>query len=432
VSSSASAAEGPNGSAPPATRPFLGWRNVGAAFTSQLLANGVTFAAFGVFVVPLSEEFDTPRGRLGLALSVAFLVMGGMGPLVGRWLDRGLTRMLMVTGCAIAGAGLMLLSRATELWQLGVVFCGVIAIGGALFGMGPSQALVANWFVRRRGLALGFAVAGATVASLIMPPLAAFLVDTVGWRGALVWFGAGTLVIGLPVFSLLVTARPEMVGQKPDGDAPDEPDDVSSAGDGSTAAVPAPPETGELVRDPRLWLLAVGFALVFTSPIVLVLVLVPFAEDLGYSRQNAAYFFSAAAPLSLVGKVVFGAVADRIAARVAIWLVVVGNAIAWALLFTDPSYPLLLGIGALYGAAIGAAGPLNGVVIGRCFGRLAFGRAAGIGGVAGLPIIAGAPALAGFLYDTTGTYHTVFGAQVALLLVGGVLLSAVRIPKTGT
>ena len=432
MTSSTSAAEEPNSPAPSVARPFLGWRNVGAAFTSQLLANGVTFAAFGVFVVPLSEEFDTPRGRLGLALSAAFLVMGGMGPLVGRWLDRGLTRLLMVTGCAIAGVGLMLMSRATELWQLAFTFCGVIAIGGALFGMGPSQALVANWFVRRRGLALGFAVAGATVASLIMPPLAAYLIDTVGWRGALVWFGAGTLAIGLPVFSLFVVARPELVGQKPDGDEPDAAAEAGSPGDPAARAVSAPPETGDLVRDPRLWLLAVGFGLVFTSPIVLVLVLVPFAEDLGYSRQNAAYFFSAAAPLSLVGKIVFGAVADRVAARAAIWMVVVGNVIAWGLLFTDPSYPMLLAIGALYGAAIGAAGPLNGVVIGRCFGRLAFGRASGIGGLAALPIIAGAPALAGFLYDTTGSYHSVFAAQMALLIVGGVLLSLVRIPKVAT
>lgn len=333
----------------------------------------------------------------------------------------------MVTGSAIAGVGLILLSRATELWQLAIAFCGIVAVGAALFGLGPSQALVANWFVRRRGLALGFAVAGATVASLVAPPLAAYLIDTVGWRAALAWFGAGTLAIGMPAFSLLVIARPELVGQAPDGDAPE----AESLPHGAALPAPAPVETGELVRDRRLWLLAVGFALVFTSPIVMVLVLVPFAEDLGYSRQNAAYFFSAAAPFSLLGKIAFGALADRLSARFAIWLVVLGNVFAWLLLTSDPSYPLLLATGAVYGLAIGAAGPLYGVVIGLCFGRLAFGRASGIGGLAGLPIIAGAPALSGFLYDTTGSYQAVFMVQMALLLVGGGLLSLVRIPRAG-
>jgi sugar phosphate permease len=423
----------PEGSASPgvdSARPFLGWRNVGAAFTAQFLVNGVTFAAFGVFVVPLSEDFDTPRGQLGLGLSFAFLVMGLMGPFVGRWLDRGHTRALMLIGTAIVGVGMMLLSRATDLWQMGLLFCGVVAVGGALSGMGPAQALVANWFVRRRGLALGIAVAGATMAGFIAPPLAAFLIDEVGWRGALAWFGGGALAIGLPVFALFVTARPEDVGQVPDGDAPET--GAPSHETGSPGPAPVAPGTGELIRDPRLWLLAVGFGLVFTSPIVMTLVLVPYAEDQGISRQNAAYFFSAMAPFSLLGKIVFGALADRIPARRAIWIVVVGNFLVWALLYTDPSYRLLLAIGALYGLGIGAAGPLNGVVLGLCFGRLAFGRAQGIGGLASLPLIAGAPALSGFLYDTTGGYHAVFVAQMVMLLLGGVLLSLVRIPRTGS
>lgn len=425
---------GTAGSAP--RRPFLGWRILAAAFFAQLLGSAVTFAAFGVFVVPLSEAFGTPRGRISLAFSIAFLVMGAMGPFVGRWIDLGFVRALMVSGAAISGAGLIALSQAAELWQMAVLYCGVVSLGGALFGMAPSAALVANWFVRRRGLALGIAASGATVASFAAPPIAAFLIGTVGWRAALAWFGAATLVIGLPVFYTLVVGRPETVGQVPDGDDPEPLASAASSasprasidvetGNVETGSV----ETGQLVRDPRLWLIAVGFGLVFTSPIVMMLTLVPFAEDLGYSRQNASYFFSAMAPFSILGKIVFGAMADRIPARIAIWLVVLGNALVWALLYTDPSYRLLLGIGALYGVGIGATAPLYGVVLALCFGRVAFGRASGIGGLASLPLLAGAPAISGYLYDSTGGYHAVFVLQVVLLLLGGLLLSFVRVPR---
>ncbi|MCP4040263.1 MAG: MFS transporter [bacterium] len=405
------------------TRPFLGWRVVGAAFTGQLIAAGVTFSAFGVFVVPLTEAFDTNVGRISLAFSVAFAVMMLVGPLVGHWLDRGLTRTLMLVGVSLSGLGLIGMSHATSLLQLGALYCGVVAIGAALFGLMPSMTLATNWFDRRRGLALGVTVAGATVATFIAPPAAAWLIERVGWRGALLWFGAAALVLGLPVFYRYTIARPEMVGQYPDGD-PAPP--AAEQGDGGEEPEL---ETSALVRDRRLWFLSVGFALVFTSPIVMMLTLVPFAEGLGISRQEAAYFFSAAAPFSILSKVVFGAVSDRIPPRLAVWMVALINAAAWALLRLDPGYSFLLAIAVLYGIGIGAAGPLQGLLIARCFGPLAFGRAVGIGGLAALPLISGAPALAGFLFDTTGSYHLAFEIQAGAMLVGGVLLSIPRIPQ---
>jgi nitrate/nitrite transporter NarK len=162
----------------------------------------------------------------------------------------------------------------------------------------------------------------------------------------------------------------------------------------------------------------------------MMLSLIPFAEDLGFSRQDAAFFFSAAAPLSILSKIVFGSLSDRMAPRLAIWIVVIVNAACWVLLSLDPSYPFFLAIAALYGIGIGASGPLHGLVIARCFGPLAFGRATGIGGLAGLPLIAGAPAVSGMLFDATGNYDTVFMVQAVLLLLGGVLLTIPRIPRS--
>jgi len=390
---------------------------------AQLLSLGLSFSAFGVFVVPLSEEFGASRAELGVGLAIVFLIMGVMGPPIGHWLDRGLVKTLMVTGSLLAGLGLMALSRATTLWQLGLIFCGTVGVGSALFGATPSMSLVANWFVRQRGLAMGIAVAGATVAALAVPPLAAYLIDAMGWRSALLILGGGSLLIGLPVFTTQTIARPELVGQAPDGDPVDE---IQAA-----TAPPAEIETGALVRDPRLWTLAVGFSLIFTSPILMTTALIPFGEDLGFSRLDAAWFFTAMGPFSLFGKVAFGAVADRMALRIAMWIVVLGNFCVWLLLYGDPDYTLFLGIGAFYGLAIGAVGPLNGLVMARCFGREAFGRASGLGGLAGLPLIALAPIVAGHLYDTTGSYHVVFLLQSGLLLLGGALVTCVRIPGAG-
>jgi len=404
-------------------RPFFGWRVVGAAFVAQLLGSAVTLSAFGNFVVPLSETFDVQRGRLNLGASLAIVAMGVLGPFVGRWLDRGLARPMMLIGTAVSGLGLMLLSRTTSLWQMALVFCVIVAGGTALFGHLPSMTVVANWFVRRRGLALGITVAGATVSSWVAPASAEALIAALGWRGAMLGFGLVTLVLGLPVFAYAAIGRPEAIGQTPDGDPPLR---------GVEGVSPEPPsiETAELIRDPRIWLVAIGFGLVFTSPIVMIVSLVPYGRDLGFSGQQASSFFLTMAPFSLIGKLVFGALADRIPPKPAIALVVIMNVLVWALLWMDPSYTTFLVIGALYGVGVGATTPLHGVVLGLCFGREGFGRASGIGGLASLPLIALSPMVAGLLYDSTGSYHATFVVQAGLLVVGGLLLSAVRIPRS--
>lgn len=404
-------------------RGFLGWQVLGAGFTGQFVSTSVTFAPFGVFVIPVADEFGLPRGQVGLALSFAFLAMGAMGPFIGLWLDRGWARTMMLMGVTLSGSGLIALSRASEPLLALACFVGPVCLGAALYGLMPSMALVANWFSRRRGLAMGIVVSGATMGSFIAPVASAWLIERVGWRDAVAVLGVFAILIGVPVFYRFVVARPELVGQSPDGDVVEA---VGAATDEPSAPVI---DTAALVRDPRLWLLSVGFGLVFTSPIVMMFAAVPFAEDLGITAQNAAYFFSAAAPFSLLSKVVFGWLADRIPPRLGIWIVVLVNAATWGLLHFDPQYTAFLAIGALYGVGIGAAGPLHGFVLARCFGPLAFGRAAGIGGLSALPLVAGAPALAGWLYDSTGSYQAVFELEVVLIIVGGLLLSVPRIPK---
>ena len=402
--------------------PFRGWRVVAAAVVAQLVAAACTYSTFGVFVVPLSQEFGTTRGQISAGYGLALLLMGCVGPLIGRAVDGGPLRALMLTGVGLVSAGLLLLSRATALWQMGVIYSLLVALGSAMFGPLPSTALVANWFVRRRGLALGVAVSGATAAGFATPPLAAFLIDTIGWRGALAWLGIGAAALAAPVLFALVVRRPEDIGQAPDGDP------VHPAAHGHAHAL-AQVQTAALLRDRNLWLLALVFGLVFSTPIVMGLHLVPYAEDLGFTRQSAAYFFSCLAPSSLLGKIAFGAVADRIDARRALWLAVAILVSTWALLLTGPGYPAFLAIAVLYGLGAGAVAPIHGVLVGACFGRGAFGRVMGIGGLAGLPLIALSGPLTGYLYDATGSYRLGFSLQAAWLVVAALLLTRLRIPR---
>ena len=405
-------------------RAFLGWRIVGVGFIANFLSAGITISTFGNFIDPVSLAFGVPRSTIGLGMSITFLVMGLLGPFAGAWLDRGWARSMMAGGSLLAGTGLILLSQATTLRQAAVLFCGAIGIGAALFGIMPSMALTANWFVKRRGLAIGIAVAGATIASYVAPATAQYLIDVHGWRTAVMVFGAGTILIGLPAFGGLVVGRPENVGQIPDGESLPEDSLPDSTLEASVL------ETGELVGDPRLWLLSIGFGLVLTSPVVLTPMVVPFGRDLGFTGQQANVFFLAMIPFSLLGKVVIGGLADVAPIKPAIALVVLANMLVWALFYIEPGYTLFVVTGAVYGIGIGGAMPLQGVAVGRCFGRANFGRAAGLGGLVMIPAIASASAVSQLLHGATGSFHMSFLVQIGLLILGGCLLAFVQIPQS--
>jgi MFS family permease len=385
---------------------FLGWRMVFAGFVAQLVYSSMSVSAFGVFVTPLEQEFDTSRATLSTAFGVSLLAMGVFSPVLGRWIDRGSLRAIMLGGVALAGSGTLLLSQSTALWQLGLVYCTFVAFGTALYGPLPSMALVANWFVRRRGIA---------------PALAALLIDHYGWRQALLAFGVGSLALAAPVFAFAIVSRPAEVGQRPDGDS------APPGGTSQASAVGHAYATSELLRSRNFLALALGTALLFTSPIVAMLHLVPFAEGLGISRQDAAFVFTPMAACSLLGKLAFGAVSDRVDARHALFLAVVVLVAGWLLLLAGPDYPQLLFAGALLGLGIGAVVPLHGVLIGLCFRGEAFGQVMGLGGLLTLPIIAGANPLAGWLYDATGSYQVGFGLEVGCLIAAGLSFSALRI-----
>jgi MFS family permease len=405
-------------------RGFLGWRIVGVGFIANFIAGAITLSTFGNFVDPVSTAFGVQRSTVGLGMSITFLVMGLLGPFAGVLLDRGWARSMMATGSLVAGTGLILLSQATTLSQAAVLFCGVVGTGAALFGIMPSMALTSNWFMKRRGLAIGIAVAGATIASYAAPAAAQYLIDVHGWRTAVMAFGAATILIGFPTFAGLVVGRPEEVGQIPDGELlPEDPEP------GSSMEAPLL-ETGELVRDPRLWLLAFGFGLVLTSPVVLTPMVVPYGLDLGFTGQEANVFFLAMIPFSLLGKVVIGGLADVAPIKPAIALVVLANMLVWFLFYIEPGYVLFVVSGVVYGVGIGGAMPLQGVALGRCFGRANFGRAAGLGGLLTIPVIASASAVSQLLHGVTGSFHMSFLVQIGLLFLGGGLLTIVRIPES--
>ena len=201
---------------------FYGWWIVIYCFIMAFYVAGAVFWGFTAFFEPLVAEFKWSYAQVSFATSLRGLEMGGGGggllaPVVGWLADRYSLRWLLTTGLSCVGLGLIVLSQTTTL----VTFYAAILL--LAFGAGGCttvvhMSLMANWFKRRIGLAMGITGSGFGASGLAIPFIVD-AVDTYGWRWTLIGLGLGTWLLCLP-FSLLIRDRPEDMGLLPDGAPP--------------------------------------------------------------------------------------------------------------------------------------------------------------------------------------------------------------------
>ena len=143
-----------------ASRPgiFYGWWIVAAAFWA-MVAHGGTYYSFGVFFKPIEMEFGWARAAISGAITLQMALHTATYVLTGALIDRYGPRRVMPPFAIILFIGYALLSQTTVLWQL-YLFYGVLCGIGYGIGYGPLASMVARWFTRRRGLALGIATSG--------------------------------------------------------------------------------------------------------------------------------------------------------------------------------------------------------------------------------------------------------------------------------
>jgi MFS family permease len=370
-------------------------------------------AAYGVFLPILAEQFAWSRGAIATALSINLLVGGVAGFAIGALADRhGPRAMLMVT-VALAGAAFALVSTVEALWQL-YLFVGVLGgVGMSSFYL-LSAATVTHWFEARRGLALALVLVGFSLGYISAGPLAAALITAVGWRIAYALLGVGS---GLMTLLAAVTVRLP----RPAEAAPlAPPHGVRRRG--PPAAIEGV-TLREALADPRQWLINVAWFLLGGLALMISVHVVPFARDQGISLAAASLALSAYGVGSVSGRLLSGAVSDRLGAHTTLRIGFALQIVALAALLWLPSQELLmLGLG-LFGAGFAAADTMITRIIPDVFGLRAIG---GIMGILNLGWRTGAalgPAAAGFVYDVTGSYTVPFGAAPLAVLVSWALFT---------
>ena len=166
---------------------FHGWRVVAGAFAVTFVGFGSAYT-FSAFVESLQQDFAASRGSVSLVFSLAGFLYFGLGIVSGPLADRWGSRRLAVVGMILVGVGLALASAARTLVEVYVAYGLGVGLGVGCSYV-PAVGAVQRWFVRRRGFASGLAVSGIGVGTLLMPPLAALLIEGMGWRNAYLLLG---------------------------------------------------------------------------------------------------------------------------------------------------------------------------------------------------------------------------------------------------
>lgn len=398
---------------------FYGWWLTAAAFVVLMVSNGAIMYSYSVVAVPLGEAFQASRTTMMLGMTGMTLAGGIVSPFLGGLIDRGSLRAMMLLGAAGLALGYIGLSLATASWQIPVIYALLMMLGINLLGPLTTSTLLARWFTRRRGMALGVAAVGTSVGGFVFPPLVQWLIDTYEWRAALRYLGIGCLVVILPAI-LMVANRPGDRGLHPDGDTVDP-----NAGQ----AAPPPLSSAALLRERNFWLVALAMSLLFGVYTALLSNLVPFALGAGAQPERAAFLISVLALAGIVGKLGFGTIADRVDLRAglaaAMLLVILGLV---AYLLAESYTVLLLGSVAL-GLAAGGMLPVWGALLAVLFGAANYGRVMGMMNPVIMPLTLLGPPLAGMVFDATGSYQFAFTGFIVALLLGLLLLPMIRMHK---
>ncbi len=400
---------------------FRGWWMVAVAIAGMSFSTGTMLVyTFGIFAKPLASELRTNRGAIALAVSLLDIVVTFSAPGAGRLVDRYGARGVIVSSLvALSGCLVALAYVQPPLWHFYAIYALAGFLGVATTPVTYSR-VIANWFNRRRGLALGLANSGVGLGAFITPPLAQFLIDRSGRRLAYLGLAGACLAIAVPVVAIFLRANPGEVGLLPDGADP------------SPGTIPkeAPVEgltVLEAFRTRTFWLLGFIFFCVAACVTGASAHLAPLLTDAGVSGRSAAFAVSIFGAAAIAGRIGNGYLVDRFFAPRVAAIIFAGAAAGIAMLWSGAAVRGAFLISALLGLAAGAEGDVMPFLVSRYFGMRSMAELFGcmfglftLGNATGRYLFA-----AGF--DASGSYKVPLGC--AFLVMTLAILASLGLGK---
>jgi len=420
--------EGPTLSHRSQGRFFYGWYIVFIVFMTSLITAGIGGWGLSFFLIPMSEEFGISRTEFS-AITLFRLVPLPFLPFLGSFVDKKHGARILIAGGSIA-AGIILIatSQVQNVWQFYIVY-GIFfsfaqfTIGGQLVG----PAVLAKWFVKRRGRVMAISAIGISGGGFVISPTAGWFIENYDWRVAWIFLGILMIVSITPIGAFFMRRQPEDLGMLPDGMSAEE---AATARLTPGAAIAEYSWTrSEAIRTPAMWLLLGvqtfgGIALMPT-----LFHQVSYIQDKGFALSEATTIAFTTAAFAILGKLVYGFLAEKIHIRWALICCLIPSGISLALLVMAGNMELLYVYAVTHGLTMGGWAPLMNVVWAVYYGRQHLGAIRGLVTPVGNIFGAITPMWCAWMYDRIGSYDLPFSALAASWVVGGIIMFFATPPK---
>lgn len=364
--------------------------------------------SFGVFLNPLIKEFEWSRAAASLTATIQMFVSGVVAILAGRLSDRFGPRVVM-TVCGICiGLSFALSSLVTALWQL-YLLQGVLLGVGLAGVMVPLSSMVIRWFTQRVGLMNGIVNAGPGIGITLIPPLISLMMAR--WQMAY-------LVLGLVILVVIVICaqflkRPSLI---PPVQSQGNQQKIKTTGNAASLSF------NQAIKTRTYWILSLLLFIDIYNLNVIVVHIVVHAEDMLIPAATAATILSVTAAASVAGRIIAGAVADRVGIRLTMGFCLVTALVAFIWVIFAKELWMLYLFAAIFGISGWGISAVMAPTVAEYFGFKAHGAI--LGAVSFLGTMGGAigPYVAGAIYDNMKNYNLAFIIGIVLCAVGLVAL----------
>lgn len=351
------------------------------------------------------QQFAWTRAQVTSGNALSKLVVGpAFGFLAGWMVDRFGPRRLMMSGILMAGIALIGLGSVSTLGMF-YFFYVFNALGYVCGGPLPNQVLLTRWFDKSRGKAMGIAYLGIGLGGAAVPLISHALVQHFGWQAALKILGLLIIAVALPMAYFVREPRRE-------------------PGSGSANSAQAKAAFKTL----PFYLLAIGsmcsVAAVAGTQQSLKLFL---SLDRHYAQGEAARVLSLVLTFSIVGRLVMGWLADRIAKKYIMLLIYLLVAAAIPLLLFGESRQAVYIFAVIFGIGLGGDYMIVPLMTAEIFGVQVLGRLMGVILTADGVAEALSPWFLGHMRDATGSYSLGFLTLIGMALLGAGAVAA--LPK---
>jgi MFS family permease len=377
---------------------YYGYIVVAISFFIITIMTG-TIYSYGVFFEPLRDDFGWTNAQTSGAYSLYMIIHGLFYIVTGRINDRFGPKIIMTVCGLFLGVGYLLMSQVNNIWQLYLNYGLIIALGMS-GGYVPLVSTVSRWFVKKRSMMTGICVAGVGAGTMVIPPIANWLISNYNWRTSFIVIGVVSLSF-IVLGSQFLKSNPAEIGIRIEGKV-DETINTNKNPQGSGFTI------YQSIHTIQFWLLfLIFFCFGFYIQTIMVHI-VTYAKNYEQILTNPAFIMTIIGALSIIGRVLIGVSGDKIGNKLA-------AVICFALMFVAAILLVILKkawifyiFGAIFGFAYGGLVSLQSPLIADLFGLSSHGSIFGIitfaitiGGGVG-------PAFAGYMLDLTNSYRIPF------------------------